>query len=313
MGTPEFAVASLDAIVKTDYDVVAVVTVPDKPAGRGQKLSFSAVKEYALQHNLNILQPEKLKDENFISQLKNLNADVFVVVAFRMLPEVVWSMPPKGTFNLHGSLLPQYRGAAPINRAVMNGEKETGVTTFFIEKEIDTGKILFSEKTTISENETAGEVHDRLMNIGAALVVKTLKAIENNSYSQIPQNELVNNESELKSAPKIFKEDCSIDWNRTTAEIHNHIRGLSPYPAAFTEFVSPAGEIFPLKIFRSEKILQQHTFQPGTISTDNRGYINIAASDGFISVKELQLSGKKKMNVHDFLLGFKLQGNWKCV
>ena len=191
MGTPDFAVASLDAIVKAGYHVAAVVTVPDKPAGRGQRLSVSAVKEYALAHNLNILQPEKLKDENFLSALKELNADVFVVVAFRMLPEVVWSMPPKGTFNLHGSLLPQYRGAAPINRAVMNGEKETGVTTFFIEKEIDTGKIIFSEKTQIDENETAGEIHDRLMIIGGELVVKTLHAIETNNYKQTEQHEFV--------------------------------------------------------------------------------------------------------------------------
>ncbi len=310
MGTPDFAVASLDAIVKAGYHVAAVVTVPDKPAGRGQRLSVSAVKEYALAHNLNILQPEKLKDENFLSALKELNADVFVVVAFRMLPEVVWSMPPKGTFNLHGSLLPQYRGAAPINRAVMNGEKETGVTTFFIEKEIDTGKIIFSEKTQIDENETAGEIHDRLMIIGGELVVKTLHAIETNNYKQTEQHEFVKEGMLLNAAPKIFKDDCRIDWNKLVNEVHNHIRGLSPYPTAFTDFVSPAGEKYSVKLFRCEKILKEHSLESGTISSDNRDYIYIAANGGFISVKELQLSGKKKLPLKDFLLGFKIEGNW---
>lgn len=312
MGTPDFAVASLDAIVNAGYNVVAVVTVPDKPAGRGQKLSVSAVKEYALAHNLNILQPEKLKDENFISALKELNADVFVVVAFRMLPEVVWSMPPKGTFNLHGSLLPQYRGAAPINRAVINGEKETGVTTFFIEKEIDTGKIIFNEKTEIGENETAGQIHDRLMMIGGELVVKTLHAIETNNYKQTEQREFVKEGMLLNAAPKIFKDDCRIDWNKNIDEVHNHIRGLSPYPTAFTDFVSPAGEKYSVKIFRCEKILKEHSLESATITSDNRTYIYIAPKGGFISVKELQLSGKKKLPVKDFLLGFKIEGNWKC-
>jgi methionyl-tRNA formyltransferase len=310
MGTPDFAVASLDAIVKAGYQVAAVVTVPDKPAGRGQKLSVSAVKEYALAHNLPILQPEKLKDENFISALKEFNADVFVVVAFRMLPEVVWSMPPKGTFNLHGSLLPQYRGAAPINRAVMNGEKETGVTTFFIEKEIDTGKIIFSEKTQIGENETAGEVHDRLMLIGGDLVVKTLHAIETNNYKQIAQGEFVKEGMLLNAAPKIFKDNCRIDWNKHVNEVHNHIRGLSPYPTAFTEFVSPSGEKYSVKLFRSEKVLKEHSLESGTITSNNRDHIYIAANGGFISVRELQLSGKKKLPVKDFLLGFKIEGNW---
>ena len=313
MGTPDFAVASLDAIVKAGYDVAAVVTVPDKPAGRGQKLSVSAVKEYALAHNLNILQPEKLKDEHFLSSLKQLNADVFVVVAFRMLPEVVWSMPPKGTFNLHGSLLPQYRGAAPINRAVMNGEKETGVTTFFIEKEIDTGKILFSDKTQISENETAGEVHDRLMLIGGELVVKTLRAIETNNYKETEQREFVKEGMLLNAAPKIFKDDCRIDWTKNVNDIHNHIRGLSPYPTAFTEFVSPAGEKYSVKLFRCEKELKEHSLENGTIISNNRDHIYIAANGGFISVNELQLSGKKKLSVKDFLLGFKVEGNWKCL
>lgn len=312
MGTPEFAVASLDAIVKAGYDVVGVVTVPDKPSGRGQKLSISAIKEFAIEHNLNILQPVKLKDESFITSLKELNADVFVVVAFRMLPEVVWSMPPKGTFNLHGSLLPQYRGAAPINRAVMNGEKETGVTTFFIEKEIDTGKVLFAEKTPIGENETAGDIHDRLMNIGASLVVKTLEAIETGNTSEIPQEKLLQNETVLKLAPKIFKDDCRINWNDNTDNVHNRIRGLSPYPGAFTELVSPSGEKQLLKIFRTEKELSENESLPGTIITDNKSYMTISTSDGSLNIKELQLSGKKKMSVRDFLAGFKMEGNWKC-
>lgn len=312
MGTPDFAVASLDAIVKAGFDVAAVVTVPDKPAGRGQKLSQSAVKEYALAHSLNILQPEKLKEENFINELKELNADVFVVVAFRMLPEVVWTLPPKGTFNLHGSLLPQYRGAAPINRAVMNGEKETGVTTFFIEKEIDTGKILFSEKTPIAENETAGDVHDRLMVIGGELVVKTLKAIESDNYNETEQRVFIKEGEELKAAPKIFKEDCRINWNKNVDAVYNHIRGLSPYPAAFTDFVSESGEIFPLKIFRCEKVVAENSKEQGKIETDNRTYINIPVKDGYINIAELQLSGKKKMPVKDFLLGFKIGDNWKC-
>jgi len=312
MGTPDFAVASLEAIIKAGHDVVAVVTAPDKPAGRGQKLTVSAVKEYALLHNLNILQPEKLKDENFIQALKQLNADVFVVVAFRMLPEVVWSMPPKGTFNLHASLLPQYRGAAPINRAIMNGEKETGVTTFFIEKDIDTGKILFSEKTPIAENETAGELHDRLMKIGGELVVKSLAAIESGNYKETSQQELLEMGTLLKSAPKIFKDDCRIDWNKNVEEVYNHIRGLSPYPAAFTAFVSPEGELYSVKIYNCLMQAKEHSLNPGTIETDNRSYINIAAKGGLISITELQLSGKKKMSVKDFLLGFKIEGNWIC-
>lgn len=313
MGTPEFAVASLNAIMQAGYEVAAVVTVPDKPAGRGQKLSFSAVKEYAVKKHLRLFQPEKLKDENFISELKKINADVFVVVAFRMLPEAVWAMPPKGTFNLHGSLLPQYRGAAPINRAVMNGEKTTGVTTFFIEKEIDTGKIIFSEKTEIGENETAGDIHDRLMNIGAALVVKTLDAIENENINQTSQEELLNKNETLKTAPKIFKNDCRINWNKPVEEIHNQIRGLSPHPAAFTEMVSNTDERVLLKIFRCEKILKQHELVPGTIESDKKNYIQIAAQNGFINITELQSAGKKKMPVKDFLMGFPIRNFTKCL
>ena len=230
MGTPEFAVSILDAIVKSNHDVVGVVTVADKPAGRGQQLRESAVKIFAIDHDLPILQPEKLKDEQFLSDLKAFNADIFVVVAFRMLPEVVWAMPPKGTFNLHASLLPKYRGAAPINWAIMNGETETGVTTFFINQIIDTGSILAQEKISITENMTAGELHDQLMNVGAKLTVETLDKIESNSIQAIPQDEEL--AKILPHAPKIFKADCEIQWNQDATIIHNKIRGLSPYPAA---------------------------------------------------------------------------------
>ena len=313
MGTPEFAVASLDALVKAGCNIAGVVTAPDKPAGRGMKLTESAVKKYAVENGLKVLQPEKLKNPEFLAALKSLNADLQIVVAFRMLPEIVWNTPPLGTINVHGSLLPQYRGAAPINWAVINGEKETGVTTFFIEKEIDTGKILFSDKTQISENETAGEVHDRLMMIGGELVVKTLRAIETNNYKETEQREFVKEGMLLNAAPKIFKDDCRIDWTKNVNDIHNHIRGLSPYPTAFTEFVSPAGEKYSVKLFRCEKELKEHSLENGTIISNNRDHIYIAANGVFISVKELQLSGKKKLSVKDFLLGFKVEGNWKCL
>src|SRR5687767_874321 len=232
MGTPEFAVASLDILVKNNYPIAAVITAPDKPAGRGLEVQQSAVKKYAVLKNLNVLQPEKLKDPDFISRLKALNADLFIVVAFRMLPEAVWNMPELGTFNLHASLLPQYRGAAPINRAIMNGEKETGVTTFFLQQEIDAGDILFQEKISIGDTETAGELHDRMAELGAALVVKTVRAIEDDSTHPVPQPPAGAN---LKTAPKIFKEDCRINWNKSANEIFNLIRGLSPFPGAFTD------------------------------------------------------------------------------
>ncbi|MGZ3927285.1 MAG: methionyl-tRNA formyltransferase, partial [Mucilaginibacter sp.] len=233
MGTPEFAVTSLDALIKAGSEIVGVVTAPDKPAGRGQKLNVSAVKQYALDNNLRVLQPEKLKNEEFLEELRSLNADLQVVVAFRMLPEAVWNMPSKGTINLHASLLPQYRGAAPINWVLINGEKESGVTTFFLKHEIDTGDILFTEKVTLTGHETAGELHDRLMYKGAGLLVKTVKGVESGRYSEHPQAELSTG-TELKNAPKIFKEDCKIDWNQPAEKVYNLIRGLSPYPTAFT-------------------------------------------------------------------------------
>src|ERR1700712_3580083 len=233
MGTPEFAVTSLDELIKAGSEIVGVVTAPDKPAGRGQKVSESAVKQYAVANGLKVLQPEKLKNEQFLEELRALNADLQVVVAFRMLPEVVWNMPPRGTINLHASLLPQYRGAAPINWVLINGEKESGVTTFFLKQDIDTGDILFTEKVTLTGHETAGELHDRIMNKGAGLLVKTVKAVESGRYSELPQSELIAG-TELKHAPKIFKEDCLIDWNEPAGILYNKIRGLSPSPTAYT-------------------------------------------------------------------------------
>ncbi|MES2286306.1 MAG: methionyl-tRNA formyltransferase [Bacteroidota bacterium] len=311
MGTPEFAVETLGLLLQNNYNVVGVITVPDKPAGRGQQLQQSAVKKYALDKGLNILQPEKLKDENFLEQLDKLKADLQIVVAFRMLPEVVWNMPPIGTINLHGSLLPNYRGAAPINWAIINGEKETGVSTFFLQQEIDTGKIIFQERTPIRENETAGEIHDKLMHIGAQLVLKTVHAIENDNYPQIDQSELITLEEPVKNAPKIFKTDCRIDWTRTVDEIHNQIRGLSPYPAAFTDFVSPEGKIIPVKIFRSRKENGTHDLGITNIITDSKSYIKIAVKNGYILLDEIQIAGKKRMAVDEFLRGFQLKNDWK--
>ncbi len=312
MGTPDFAVASLDALVKNEYNIVGVITVPDKPAGRGQQIQQSAVKQYAVANNLHVLQPEKLKDEKFLSELRSLNADLQIVVAFRMLPELVWTMPPLGTFNLHGSLLPQYRGAAPINRAVMNGEKETGVTTFFLQQEIDTGKIIFSERTAIDENENAGEVHDRLMNIGAQLVVKTVKAIEEKNHPAVSQETLLHN-IELKSAPKIFKEGCKINWSNDAQTIHNFIRGLSPYPAAWTEFQGHDDKIYNVKIFCAVKEIAVHNSPNGIILSDNKTFLKVTCTNGFINVLELQLAGKKRMNVQDLLRGFPISGTWKAL
>ncbi len=304
MGTPEFAVASLDALVKAGMDVIAVVTAPDKPAGRGQQLSASAVKQYAVQQHIKVLQPEKLKNEVFLSELKNLKADLQVVVAFRMLPEVVWGMPPKGTINLHASLLPQYRGAAPINWAVINGEHETGVSTFFLKQEIDTGDIILTDKTSIPETDTAGDVHDKLMQIGAALLVKTVRMIENNTYQEVSQNELIMPDETsvvLKRAPKIFKDDCLINWMQPTDQVYNFIRGLSPYPTAFTAFNHKI-----LKIFSSEKQRAEPSIAPGGFITDHKTVLKFACTDGFILVKEVQLEGKKRMSVGEFLRGIKL-------
>lgn len=311
MGTPDFAVASLDILVKNKYDIVGVITALDKPAGRGQQLQQSAVKQYALANGLKILQPEKLKDPEFLKELESLKADLQIVVAFRMLPEMVWKMPRLGTFNLHGSLLPQYRGAAPINRAVMNGETETGVSTFFLQQEIDTGKIIFRESTPIGENETAGEVHDRLMKIGAQLVLKTVQSIEQNNYPQIDQASLIDVSEGIKDAPKLFKDDCKIDWNQDIDNVHNQIRGLSPYPTAFTTLIAPSGQTYSVKLFRCEKEKKDVKQPLKEIVTDGRTYLKIHVNGGFLQLKELQLAGKKRMSVQDFLRGFPINEQWR--
>lgn len=301
MGTPEFAVASLDALVKAGCTIVGVITAPDKPAGRGMQLQQSAVKKYAVEHNLTVLQPGKLKNPEFIEELKALQADLQVVVAFRMLPEIVWNMPPMGSVNLHGSLLPQYRGAAPINWAVINGEKETGVTTFKLKHEIDTGDILLQERFPIGENDTAGDVHDKMKEIGAVLLVKTVKGLADGSIKEMPQLSTMNTEpSAIKHAPKIFTETCKIDFTKTVVEVHNLIRGLSPFPGAF---ISLNGKT--LKIFRSEKELMKTGMATGEYKTDGKNCLKFACSNGFILVKELQLEGKKKIAVEEFLRGYR--------
>ena len=294
MGTPEFAKASLQEINENSkHEVVGVVTVPDKPAGRGQKIHQSEVKKYAEENNLKLFQPDKLRNEEFIKSLQDLDADVFVVVAFRMLPKAIWTIPSKGTFNLHGSLLPQYRGAAPINWAVMNGEKETGVTTFMIDEEIDTGKMLLSESILIDENATAGEIHDELMAIGQKLVVKTLDGLENDSIKAVSQK----NAEELKAAPKIFKEDCKIDWNKSIYEIHNHVRGLSPYPSAWTIINGKSAKILRTRISSEDFDAEQKNLH----LTKNNLYVPL--KDGLLEILEIQPEGKRKMSAKDFING----------
>ena len=306
MGTPDFAVESLKQLVENGYNIAGVVTMPDKPAGRGHKIQFSPVKEYAMAQGLTILQPEKLKAESFINELKALNADLQIVIAFRMLPEVVWAMPRLGTFNLHASLLPQYRGAAPINRAIINGEKETGITTFFITHEIDTGKIIQQEKIPVGETDNAGIIHDKLMFKGAELVLQTVDAIVRGDIHPKPQHELYSSENELKTAPKIFKETCKINFASPTGDVYNFIRGLSPYPAAWTEMKNPGGEITHVKVYESEKISEAHDLAPGRIRTDGKKVLDVATSDGYIRLKSFQLPGKKRLPVEDFLRGFRI-------
>jgi len=304
LGTPDFAVATLDAMVQHQLNVVAVVTAPDKPAGRGMKLQQSAVKKYAVEHHIPVLQPEKLRNEEFLQALKSYQADLQVVVAFRMLPEVVWNMPPLGTINVHASLLPNYRGAAPINWAIINGEAASGVTTFKLKHEIDTGDILLQEKVVITETDNAGILHDKLMTTGAQLLVKTIDELRNNTLKIIPQTSLtsgIEQEISLKHAPKIFTETCKIDWSKSTIEVYNLIRGLSPYPAAFTTVNDKK-----MKLFEVEKMIASHSFEPGYIETDQKKYIRFYCADGYISVKKLQLEGKTQMLVEDFLRGNKI-------
>lgn len=299
MGTPEFAVATLDILVKAGCTIVGVVTAPDKAAGRGMQLQQSAVKQYAIEQGLFILQPEKLKSPDFLEQLKNLQADLQIVVAFRMLPELVWNMPPMGTVNLHGSLLPQYRGAAPINWAIIQGEKFTGVTTFKLQQEIDTGDILLTTSIPIGDQETAGELHDKMKEIGAELLLQTIKGLADGNLTESPQMESAELK-ELKIAPKIFTASCQIDWNKSITEIFNLIRGLSPYPAAFTFL-----EEKKVKIYKSEKINTAPSIAAGEWVTDKKTYLQFAAIDGSIAVLELQLEGKKKMSIGDFLRGYR--------
>lgn len=306
MGTPDFAVESLRCLVEGGYHVVGVITMPDKPAGRGHKIQFSPVKQYALEHNLPLLQPEKLKDEAFIKALKAWQADLQIVVAFRMLPEVVWSMPRYGTFNLHASLLPQYRGAAPINWAVMNGDTETGITTFFLKQEIDTGEIIQQVKIPIADTDDVGIVHDKLMMLGGKLVIETVDAIINGTVKSIPQEDMTAGET-LRPAPKIFKDTCRIDWNNTVKKTFDHIRGLSPYPAAWTELHQPDAETpIAVKIFQTAKIIKDHDCQAGSIMTDGKSFLHVAVADGYIDIKSLQLPGKKRLATEELLRGFKI-------
>ncbi len=307
MGTPDFAVGSLRILVENQYNIVGVITMPDKPSGRGHKIQYSAVKKYALENNLPLLQPERLKDETFLNELKAWNADLQIVVAFRMLPEVVWDMPRRGTFNLHGSLLPQYRGAAPINWAVINGEKETGVTTFFLTHEIDTGKIILQDKVKIEETDNVGKIHDELMHLGAKLVKETVDLILENKVEAVDQSQYYTNKQELKPAPKIFKETCRINWSKDVDAIHNHIRGLSPYPAAWSELHSEGKEPLAVKIYASEKIITENHPPVGHIQTDNKTYLHVFCTDGYINVTELQFPGKKAMKIDELLRGYKFE------
>ena len=306
MGTPEFAVESLKILVENNYQVVGVITMPDKPSGRGHKLQCSPVKQYALEHNLPVLQPEKLKDETFLEELKHLNADLQIVVAFRMLPEVVWNMPKYGTFNLHASLLPQYRGAAPINWVIINGETETGATTFFLTHEIDTGKIILQEKIAIADTDDAGIVHDKLMVMGAGMVKKTVDLLIEEKIEGIDQSQFIHPDTELNPAPKIFKDTCEIQLSWPVERVYNFVRGLSPYPAAWLNIKFPGQpETMTLKVFETEKEHEEHNLPIGTIVTDGKKFAKIAFNNGFILLKSVQAAGKKRMDIGELLRGMR--------
>ncbi len=311
MGTPEFAVESLAVLIQNNYNIVGVVTSPDKPAGRGQKMSQSAVKSFALQNNLLVLQPEKLKDEIFHEQLKQLNADLQIIVAFRMLPQSIWSMPSLGSINLHASLLPNYRGAAPINWAIINGEVRTGVTTFFLKHEIDTGDILFQEETIIEPDDNAGSIHDKLMVQGAQLLSKTVDAIINNNYFEVPQNQIKT--IDINHAPKIYKENCKIDWHLQPHAIHNLVRGLSPYPSAWANLMDENGSLHPFKLFKTRIEEDNHQLDIGEIVSDEKTYLKVAVKEGFICIEDLQISGKRRISIQEFLRGFKGTLKMKAV
>ena len=314
-GTPEIAASQLEAILAAGYEVPAVVTTPDRPAGRGKQMHSSEVKECALKHGLPVLQPEKLKDEAFLEQLRSYNADLFVVVAFRMLPETVWSMPPKGTINLHASLLPQYRGAAPINHAIINGEKETGLTTFFLDKEIDTGAMIMQEKVAIDDKMTAGELHDRLMHLGNEVIVKTIKMIEEGRAQARSQRMVIEQENlTLKPAPKIFKDDCYIDWNRPGKAIYDFVRGLSPYPAAHAKIKNPEGEILDLKVFSTELASKSGAGNGlKRLKTDGKTFLEVVLKDSSIRILVLQQAGKKPMPIAEFLRGTRVSDDWELA
>ncbi|MBR1792237.1 MAG: methionyl-tRNA formyltransferase [Bacteroidales bacterium] len=307
MGTPEFAVASLDAICHSSHEVVGVVTVPDKQSGRGLKMNCSAVKEYAMQHSLPLLQPEKLRDPSFLSALETLNADIFVVVAFRMLPECVWAMPPRGTFNLHASLLPQYRGAAPINWAIINGERQTGVTTFMLNERIDEGKILLQESCEIDPEDTAETVHDRLAEMGRRIVIRTLDGIADNQLHPTQQPEV----NHLRTAPKIYKADCAIPWHKCGHDIENFVRGLSPYPAATMHIIDATGKELLFKVFKVEHQPAENS-SIGSIVSDGIRVLKVGVSDGFIHILSLQLSGKHRVSIDEFLRGHNTN-HWKLI
>lgn len=308
-GTPEFAVESLKALVENDYNVVGVVTVPDKPAGRGRHLLESDVKQYAVSQGLHVMQPVKLKDEAFVDELRSLDAHLFIVIAFRMLPEVVWGMPPMGTFNLHASLLPKYRGAAPINWAVMNGDKVTGVTTFFLKHEIDTGDVIEQRSIEIGRQDNVGVVYDRLMTLGAGMVLNTVDSIVAGEVKAIPQDQMLTAGEQPTPAPKIFKETCRIDWTRTAEEVYNHTRGLSPYPAAWTTLVDDKGTESVIKIYETGEPEPAQNLIPGTIKADGKT-MRVACADGWLEIKQLQLAGKKRMEADAFMRGFTL--NHRC-
>ncbi len=308
MGTPEFAVASLDAVVNSKHEIVAVVTVPDKKAGRGKKLKYSAVKEYALENNIKVLQPVKLKDSDFIQELETFNADLFIVVAFRMLPRDVWAMPPMGTFNIHASLLPQYRGAAPINHAIINDESKTGLTSFMIDDKIDTGRIILQHEVDIQPEDNVGDLHDKLMELSRKTVIETLELIEKGKLELISQEDFIVDVNKLKPAPKIFKEDCHLKYNQKVEEAHLWVRGLSPYPAAFVLWQSPNGKEYLVKIYKSKVIKTES--EVGKIYTDNKNYLALGFDGGQLEIIELQLQSKKRIDILDFLRGFDINNDW---
>ncbi len=310
-GTPEFAVTSLDALIRGNYNVKAVVTTPDKPAGRGKKITFSPLKIYALEKNLAILQPENLSDINFANELKIINADLFIVVAFRKLPKIIWEMPKHGTFNLHASLLPDYRGAAPINWAIINGETESGITTFLLNEKIDEGKIIFNQKITIEKEETFGELYNKMKVAGAELLTKTVDAIFNNSFDAIDQNILLNRNKIINKAPKISKIDCKIDWNNNSKDIINKIRGLNPTPSAYTLFSTDNNPELYLKIHIAQAEKMPHNLNIGEIITDNKTFLKIAVKDGYVLLQEIQIAGKNKVKISDFLRGYQINKDWK--